>query len=146
MVDGGYPWDYLATVEGGREAAKQHIRKLFHRYRWAMPIARLMGNGARMSAADQAEINIELNEVVAAGDPLFDLVSFPMRFVVGEGGALGATEEGHAAMRATLDPVLARNPHVTVGATVASNHSAIVRKDFRAIAAAVGKVAGTRRR
>jgi pimeloyl-ACP methyl ester carboxylesterase len=144
MVDGGYPWDYLATVEGGREAAKEHIRKLFRRYRWAMPIARLMGNGARMSAADQAEINIELNEIVAAGDPVFDLVSFPMRFVVGEGGALGATEEGHTAMRATLNPVLARNLNVKVSATVASNHSAIVRKDFRAVAAAVNEVAGTR--
>lgn len=144
MVDGGYPWDYLATVDGGPEAGKEHIRKLFHRYRWAMPIARLMGNGARMSAADQAELNIELNEIVADGDPVFDLVTFPMRFVVGEGGALGATEEGHTAMRATLAPVLARNPNVTISATVASNHSAIVRKDFRAIAAAVREVADAR--
>lgn len=142
MVDGGYPWDYLATVKGGPEAGKEQIRKLFHRYRWAMPLARLTGNGARMSAAQQAEVNIELNEIVAAGDPLFDLVTFPMRFVVGEGGALGATEEGHAAMRATLDPVLARNPNVRVSATVASNHTGIVRKDFRAIAAAVREVAG----
>jgi hypothetical protein len=39
-------------------------------------------------------------------------VNFPMRFIVGEGGALGATEEGHSAMRATLDPVLARNSNV----------------------------------
>jgi pimeloyl-ACP methyl ester carboxylesterase len=144
MVDGGYPWDYLATVEGGREAAKEQIRKLFHRYRWAMPLARLAGNGARMSAAAQAEINIELNEIVADGDRVFDKVSFPMRFVVGEGGALGATEEGHTAMRATLDPVLARNPNVKVSATVTSNHSSIVRKDFRAIAAAVEEVADAR--
>jgi pimeloyl-ACP methyl ester carboxylesterase len=147
MVDGGYPWDYLATVDGGREAAKEHIRKLFHRYRLVMPLARLTGNGARMSAAEQAEVNIELNEIVAASDPLFDLVTFPMRFVVGEGGALGATEEGHTAMRATLDPVLARNPNVTVSATVTSNHTGILRKDFRAIAAAVKEVAdvaGTR--
>jgi hypothetical protein len=28
MVDGGYPWDDLATVQGGREAGKQEIRKL----------------------------------------------------------------------------------------------------------------------
>ncbi|HEY2442422.1 MAG TPA: alpha/beta hydrolase, partial [Streptosporangiaceae bacterium] len=111
-------------------------------YRWVMPLARLTGKGARMSAAQQAELNIELNEIVAVGDPLFDLVTFPMRFVVGEGGALGATEEGHTAMRATLGPVLARNPNVQVSATVASNHTGIVRKDFRAIAAAVREVAG----
>jgi pimeloyl-ACP methyl ester carboxylesterase len=141
MVDGGYPWDYLATVDGdGRE----QIRKMFRRYRWAMPLARLTGNAARMSAAEHAEVNIELNEIVAAGGPLFDLVTFPMRFIVGSGAALGATEEGHTAMRATLDPVLARNPNVKVSATVASNHTAIVRKDFRAIAAAVREVAGLR--
>jgi pimeloyl-ACP methyl ester carboxylesterase len=138
MVDGGYPWDYLATVDGdGRE----QIRKMFRRYRWAMPLARLTGNAARMSADQHAEVNIELNEIVAEGDPLFDLVTFPMRFVVGSGSALGATEEGHDAMRATLDPILARNPNVTVSAKVQSNHTSIVRKDFQAIAAAVKEVA-----
>ncbi len=142
MVDGGYPWDYLATVKGGREAGKEHIRKLFRRYRLVMPLARLLGSAARMSAEQAAEVNIELNEIVAAGGPVFDLVSFPMRFIVGSGGAMGATEEGHAAMRATLDPVLARNPNVQVSATVSSNHTGVVRKDFRAIAAAVREVAG----
>ncbi|MFF2813769.1 hypothetical protein ACFVT2_42730 [Streptomyces sp. NPDC058000] len=63
---------------------------------------------------------------------------------VGEGGASGATEERHTAKRATLNPVLARNPNVKVSATVASNHSAIVRKDFRAVAAAVREIGGTR--
>jgi pimeloyl-ACP methyl ester carboxylesterase len=141
MVDGGYPWDYLATVDGGPEAGREQIRKMFRRYRWAMPLARLTGNAARMTADEHAEVNIELNEIVAAGDPVFDLVTFPMRFVVGSGSALGATEEGHTAMRATLDPVLARNPNVKVSATVTSNHTGIVRKDFRAIAAAVREVA-----
>lgn len=144
MVDGGYPWDYLATVDGGREAGKEQIRKLFRRYRLLMPLIRLTGNAARMTAAQHAEVNIELNEIVAASDPVFDLVTFPMRFVVGAGGALGATEDGHAAMRATLDPVLARNPNVKVSATVTSNHTGVVRKDFRAIAAAVREVAGAR--
>jgi pimeloyl-ACP methyl ester carboxylesterase len=112
MVDGGYPWDYLATVKGGREAGKQEIRKLFRRMRLAMPLARLTGNAARMTADQHADINIELNEIVADSGPAFDRVNFPMRFIVGEGGALGATEEGHSAMRATLDPVLARNSNV----------------------------------
>jgi pimeloyl-ACP methyl ester carboxylesterase len=143
MVDGGYPWDYLATVaDGDREAGREHIRALFRRYRWAMPLARLTGNAARMSTAQHAEVNIELNEIVAASGPVFDLVTFPMRFIVGSGAAMGATEEGHAAMRASLDPVLARNPNVKVSATVTSNHTGVARKDFRAIAAAVREVAG----
>jgi pimeloyl-ACP methyl ester carboxylesterase len=144
MVDGGYPWDYLATVKGGREVGKEQIRKLFRRMRPAMPIARLTGNAARMTAAEHAEINIELNEIVAESGPVYDQVIFPMRFVVGEGGALGATNEGHTAMRATLDPILARNPNVAVTATVQSNHTGIVRKDFRAIAAAIRDVAARR--
>jgi pimeloyl-ACP methyl ester carboxylesterase len=140
MVDGGYPWDYLATVEGGREAGREEIRRLFHKVRLLMPLVRMTGNGARMTAAQHAEINIELNEIVADSAPLFDRVSFPMRFVVGSGGALGATDEGHAAMRATLDPILASNPNVQVSATVTSNHSSIIRKDFRAIASTVREV------
>lgn len=141
MVDGGYPWDYLATVEGGPEAGKEEIRKLFRKFAWTMPLTRRLGLSARMSAEEHADINIELNEIVAAGDPIFDRVTFPMRFVVASGSSLGSTEEGHTAMRATLDPVLARNPHVKVSATVTSNHSTVVRKDFRAIAAAVREVA-----
>jgi pimeloyl-ACP methyl ester carboxylesterase len=141
MVDGGYPWDYLATVkDGDREAGREEIRRLFRKYRWAMPIARMLGKSARMSAAQQAELNIELNEIVAENGPLFDNVSFPMRFIVATGGALGATEEGHTAMRATLDPILARNPNVRVSATVGSNHTGVVYKDHQAIATAVAEI------
>ncbi|MGK4582186.1 alpha/beta fold hydrolase [Kitasatospora sp. HPMI-4] len=141
MVDGGYPWDYLASVEGGPEAGKEEIRRLFRKFRWTMPLTRRLGLSANMSADQHADINIELNEIVAAGGPVFDRVTFPMRFVVASGASLGSTEEGHAAMRATLDPVLARNPNVRVSATVGSNHSTVMRKDFRAIAAAVREVA-----
>ncbi|MGW7102727.1 alpha/beta fold hydrolase [Streptomyces sp. NPDC054838] len=141
MVDGGYPWDYLATVEGGPEAGREEIRKMFRRFGWIMPLVRPLGMAARMSAEQHAEINIELNEIVAAGDPVFDLVTFPMRFLVASGASLGGTAEGLAAMRATLEPILARNPNVKVSATVASKHTTIVREDFRAIAAAVREVA-----
>ncbi|MBU3067110.1 alpha/beta hydrolase [Nocardia sp. NEAU-G5] len=147
MVDGGYPWDYLATVDNGdREAGKAEIRRLFRTMRVPMAIAGMLGLAARMNHEQAAEVNIELNEIVAASDPVFDLVTFPMRFVVGSGGAQGATEEGHAAMRATLDPILARNPNVRMSAKVASNHTGIVRKDFRAIAAAAREVAAASER
>jgi hypothetical protein len=111
-----------------------------------MAIAGMLGLAARMSHEQASEVNIELNEIVADSDPVFDLVTFPMRFVVGSGGAQGATAEGHAAMRATLDPILARNPHVRMSAKVASNHTGIVRKDFRAIAAAAREVAAAAER
>jgi hypothetical protein len=44
-------------------------------------------------------------------------------------------------VRAAPDPVLARNPNLTVSARVASNHSNILRNDFRAVADAVREFA-----
>jgi hypothetical protein len=38
--------------------------------------------------------------------------------------------------------VTARNPNIRISAKVPSNHGAILRKDFRAIAEAVREVAG----
>ena len=137
MVDGGYPWDYLASLKGdGRE----QIRRTFRRLRWIMPLARAFGMAARMSADEHAEVNIELSELAAASGPLFDKVTFPMRFIVASGASLGGGEEEFASMRAALDPVLPRNPYVRVSARVASKHTTIVRKDFAAIAAAVREI------
>lgn len=44
-------------------------------------------------------------------------------------------------VRASLERVLARNTNLQVSAKVASNHSDILRKDFRAIAQAVREIA-----
>jgi hypothetical protein len=52
---------------------------------------------------------------------------------------LGGDEQEQ--IRASLDEVTARNPNLKVSAKVASNHGAILRKDFRAIAEAVREVA-----
>jgi len=49
-------------------------------------------------------------------------------------------------MRASLDPLLARNPNLTVSAKVASNHGSILRKDSPAVAEAVREVASVGRR
>jgi pimeloyl-ACP methyl ester carboxylesterase len=138
MVDGGYPWDYFASLPGD---GRVQIRRMFRRLRWVMPLARAFGMAARMSAREHAEINIELNEIVAASDPVFDKVTFPMRFVVASGASLGGGAEGFAAMRAALDPILTRNPQVRVSARVKSKHTTVVRKDFVAIAAAIREVA-----
>ena len=54
---------------------------------------------------------------------------------------MGAGTEEMERVRATLDPVLACNPNIRVSATVASNHSKILRKDFHAVADAVRDVA-----
>ncbi|MCX5151501.1 alpha/beta hydrolase [Streptomyces sp. NPDC048550] len=130
-VDGGIP--YGLTGEEGRE----RIRRLFRRMRWMLPLVRPLGLAARMTADQHADINIEANEVNAAIEPVLDRLTCPVRYVLATGGSLGGGQEEMEKMRAALDPVLARNPNVKVSAKVASNHSKILAKDFRAIASAV---------
>ncbi|MEU6074236.1 alpha/beta fold hydrolase [Micromonospora sp. NPDC047074] len=134
-VDGPYPYGWTD------EARHEHIRRLFHKLRWAMPMARLVGNAARMSAEQHAEINIESHKIHAALEPVLDSLTVPVRYVVASGEGLGSKDDWQEQMRATLDPVLARNPNLGISAKVASNHGTIVRKDFRAIAEATREVA-----
>ena len=135
-VDGAYPYDSF----GKGDVTEDEIRRLFRRLRWALPLAHLVGNAARMSADQHAEINIEIIKIIGTGEPVLDRVTFPFLFVVGTGGHLGAKDEVMGPLRASLDPLLARNPHLQVSARVQSNHETIMRKDFRAIADAVRKV------
>ncbi|MEV6731496.1 MULTISPECIES: alpha/beta hydrolase [unclassified Streptomyces] len=130
-VDGGIP--YGLTGEEGRE----RIRRLFRRMRWLLPLVRPLGLAARMTADQHADINIEANEVNAAIEPVLDRLTCPVRYVLATGASLGGGQEEMEKMRAALDPVLARNPNVKVSAKVASNHSKVLAKDFRAIASAV---------
>ncbi|WP_228834726.1 hypothetical protein [Nocardia abscessus] len=134
-VDGAMP--YGLTGEEGRE----QIRKMFRRMRLLMPLVRPLGLAARMTADQHAEINIEANELHAALAPVLDRVTCRVRYVLATGANLGGSQEEMEAVRASLDPVLARNPNIQVSAKVASNHSHILRKDFRAVADAVRELA-----
>jgi pimeloyl-ACP methyl ester carboxylesterase len=134
-VDGAIP--YGLTGDEGRE----RIRKLFRRMRPLLPLGRPLGLAARMTADQHAEVNIECNEIAAAVAPVLDRVTCPVRYLLATGGHLGASREEMDRVRTTLDPVLARNPNLRVSAKVASNHSHILRKDFRAVAETVREVA-----
>jgi pimeloyl-ACP methyl ester carboxylesterase len=125
------------TGEDGRE----RIRHLFRRMRLFLPQARPLGLAARMTADEHAEVNIELNEIAAASAPVLERLTCPVRCVLATGGNLGASHDEMEGARAALDPVLARNPNLRVSARVASNHSHILRKDFRAVAEAVRETA-----
>ena len=134
-VDGAVPFGIT-----GQEA-RERIRKLFGRMRPMMPLLRPMGLAARMTASQHADINIELNEVCAAIGPVLDRLACPVRYILATGGSLGGDQEEMEQMRASLDPVLARNPNLKVSAKVASNHAKILRNDFRAVADAVRELA-----
>jgi pimeloyl-ACP methyl ester carboxylesterase len=128
------------TGEDGRE----RIRKLFHRMRFVLPLARPLGLAARMSADEHAEVNIDANEIAAASVPVLVRLACPVRLVLATGDSLGSQKGEMEQARASLDPILASNPNFRVSAKVASNHSKILSKDFRAIAEAIREFAVTR--
>jgi pimeloyl-ACP methyl ester carboxylesterase len=134
-VDGALP--YGLTGEEGHE----RIRKAFRRSRLLLPLVAPFGLAARMSADRHAEVNIELNELAATCGPVLERVTCPVRYVLAAGASLGSTDGEQDEARAALEPVLARNPNLRISARVASNHGAILRKDFRAVARAVREVA-----
>ncbi|MVU76089.1 alpha/beta fold hydrolase [Nocardia sp. ET3-3] len=123
------------------EESRERIRKLFRRMRFVLPLVRPLGMAARMSAAEHAEIGIELNEIVAASVPVLLRLTCPTRFVLATGNSLGTEDGEMEKARTSLDPVFAGNPNVQIGAKVASNHSKILSKDYAAIARTIRDVA-----
>ncbi|MFJ9697185.1 alpha/beta fold hydrolase [Kitasatospora sp. NPDC101183] len=136
-VDGAYPYKRLDA------ATQAKVRRMFARFSLLFPIARRMGMAGRMSAAQHADINLELIELCAHDtiEPVLDRITDPVRWVVATGGSLGGDAESMEGMRANLDPVLARNPHLAVHTRVGSNHTQILRKDSPAVADTVRELA-----
>ena len=91
----------------------------------------------------QADSNIELGRLSRERElgPVLDNITVPVRYVVASGTSLGSHGDEQERIRTSLDAVTARDPNVQVSAKVASNHGAILKKDFRAIAEAVREVA-----
>ncbi|KDN19132.1 alpha/beta hydrolase [Amycolatopsis rifamycinica] len=136
LVDGAYPHDWLD------DAMEQRIRKLFKRMSWFMPLLRPTGLTPRMNAAQQAESNIELGRLSRERElgPVLDGLTVPVRYVVASGTSFGSKGDEQERIREALDAVVARNGNIT-SEKVGSNHGAILRKDFRTVAAAIRGIA-----
>jgi pimeloyl-ACP methyl ester carboxylesterase len=137
LVDGAFPHDWLD------EAMERRIRKLFRRMSWFLPLLRPTGLAPRMTAEQQANSNIELGRLSRERElgPVLDSITVPVRYVVASGTSFGSRGDEQERIRTGLDAVTARNPSIRIGAKVTSNHGAILRKDFRAVAEAVREVA-----
>jgi hypothetical protein len=96
-----------------------------------------------MTAEQQADSNIEIGVISRERElgPVLDDITVPVRYVVASGTSLGSRGDEQERIRAGLDQVIARNLNIKIGAKVASNHGAILKKDFPAIAEAVREVA-----
>ncbi|MGF1428653.1 alpha/beta fold hydrolase [Kitasatospora sp. LaBMicrA B282] len=132
-VDGALP------TEPMDDATREQVRKLFRRLSPLFPICRPLGLAARMSAPQHAEINLELIDLCApaALEPVLERIEVPTRFVLGTGGNLGSDAKTMEKLRADLEVAIARNATIRPSVKVASNHSKILRNDFRAVADAV---------
>ena len=137
LVDGAFPYDWID------EAMERRIRKMFRQMSWFTIPLRLTGITPRMSADQQADSNIELGWISRESElgPVLDRITVPTRYVVASGTSLGSKGDEQEVIRTSLGGVTARNPHIKIGAKVASNHGAILKKDFRAIAESVREVA-----
>ncbi|MGZ3280772.1 MAG: alpha/beta fold hydrolase [Phenylobacterium sp.] len=123
------------------EAGRARIRKLFGQMRWMMPLARALRLTAQMTTDQHIDVNIDANEIGDASGPLLERLTCPVRFVLATGDSLGTSGGEMDEGRKVLGPILAHNPNVRVSAKVASNHTGILRKDFRAVADAVRELA-----
>lgn len=134
-IDGALPVDPID------DAFRDRVRKLFRRNAIPIKILAALGLGTRMSAAQAAEANIELNELSAGIATDYAQTQCPVAVIKATGKHLGATEEEMRKVRANIDLIVASNPNVTIFATVTSNHSRIVAKHPDTIAAAIDAVA-----
>ncbi|MEV5651317.1 alpha/beta hydrolase [Nocardia sp. NPDC052254] len=133
LIDGAQPHDWLD------DAMEQRIRKLFKRLSPLTTLLRPTGLTPRLSATQQAECNIELGKISREANlgPVLDNITVPTRYIVASGASFGSHGDEQELIRASLDNVCARNPHIRISAKVPSNHDHILRKDFHAIADAI---------
>jgi pimeloyl-ACP methyl ester carboxylesterase len=130
-IDGAFP---MAPID---QAERERIRKMWRWMALLMKVAAAFGLSARMSAAQAAESNIELLDVLAELAADFEQIRCPVAFIVGTGKHMGAREEEVQKMRAGIDPIVESRPNVTVFATVPASHTQILAKHPDTIVAAI---------
>ena len=137
LVDGAQPYDWLT------DEMEQGMRAWFRRLQWLMVPLRVTGLTPRMSASGMAASNIEVGKLARERElgPVMDQITVPTRYVLASGTSFGSRGDEQEVIRASVSAVVERNPHITIHSKVTSNHGAILRKDFRAVAAAVRGVA-----
>ncbi|MFE9257716.1 alpha/beta fold hydrolase [Streptomyces sp. NPDC006879] len=137
LVDGAFPDDWLDA------AMEKRIKKLFRRLRWVLPLLRPTGLAPRMTAEQQANSNIELGRLSRRCElgPVLGNIAVPVRYVVASGTSFGSRAGEQERIRAGLTTATARNSNIQVSAEVTSNHGAVLRRDFVAVADAVRQIA-----
>jgi pimeloyl-ACP methyl ester carboxylesterase len=134
LVDGAYP------ISMFDEAGKQKVRDQFRKLGWIMKVLGALRLSARMSAAQSADVVIEMDAVNGQLVAGYAALTCPTAFVVGTGGHQGATEEEMRTVRGAVTTATGANDRVAVFATSPHNHTQLLRKSPDLIAAAVEHV------
>ena len=93
-----------------------------------------------MSAAESADVVIEMDAVNGDLGPDFAALQCPTVFVVGSGAHSGATEDEMRTVRAAAADAEARSTRVSVFATTPQNHTRILNKAPDTVVAAIEDV------
>jgi pimeloyl-ACP methyl ester carboxylesterase len=133
LVDGAYP------ITMFDESGKEKVRAQFRRVAWIMRILAATGRSAKLSAAEAADLVIEMDAVNGTLEPDFAALPCPIVFVVGTGAHSGATEEEMRRLRSTASELAARNPRVSV-ATAPENHLRILSRSPEVVVDAIERV------
>ena len=134
LIDGAYP------ITMFDEAGRVRVRAQFRRLGWMMRIMAAFGRSARMSAAESADVVIEMDAVNGELGPEFAKLRCPTVFVVGTGAHSGATEDEMRTVRAAVADAVEGNKFVSVFATVPHKHTQILSKDPDTVVAAIEHV------
>lgn len=127
-------------------AGRAQIRKIFGQMRLLLPLARLFRMTAQMTTEEHIAVNIDANEIGGASGPLLERLACPATFVLATGDSLGSKGGEMDEGRKVLDAIVARNPNVRISARVASNHTGVLAKDYKAVADAVREMAAPPKR
>jgi pimeloyl-ACP methyl ester carboxylesterase len=138
LVDGAQPYDWMT------ENMEKGMRKFFKRLQFLFWLLRPTGLTPRMSAKQMAEINIELGWLARVSElgKVMDKIIVPTRYVLASGTSFGSKGDEQERIRTGVNAVVERNLNVKISKKVSSNHGAILKKDFLAVANAVREIAG----
>ncbi|HTZ85274.1 MAG TPA: alpha/beta hydrolase [Solirubrobacteraceae bacterium] len=134
LVDGAYP------ISMFDDAGKEKVRAQFRRLGWIMRILAALGRSARMSAAESADVVIEMDAVNGELGPDFAALECPAVFVVGTGAHTGATEDEMRTVRAAVADAGNNNRRVSVFATTPHKHTQILNSAPDTVVAAIEEV------
>lgn len=134
LVDGAFPVSSLSDVE------TEHVRGVFKPMSPLMRVLIRLGVGDRMTPAQGARAQLELDEICGGLGPYYDLIDCPVAFITAAQAHAYDTQERVDRMRASLTPLIESHPNFRLAASVPGTHAYIPSQHADVIAATVDQL------